>query len=131
MDKIKLTCKPLDKGGCGQEFFLEVPEGLDEYAREVHLRFAAMCGCRPCSIYQAGLFKLEDVRNKNQRIIWDHERKRDHLRDVLRGEPKNKVEIEDKIKSMEQIIGMARGDFALSSREIERLNEARKEQLSE
>lgn len=130
MNRIKATCKPVDEGGCGQEYFLEVPEGLDEYEKEVHLRFASMCGCRACSIYQCSLFKLEDVRDKNQRIIWDQERKRDHYREVLDGEPRNRPEIEGKIQGIEETISMARCDLVLSIRELARLTDARKEQLA-
>jgi ribosome-binding protein aMBF1 (putative translation factor) len=130
VSRIKTIC-PVDHGGCGREHWVDAPDDLDEDGRAYALRFAAMTGCRPCSIYQASKFKLENVRNSNQATIWDQERRRDHYRQVIAGDPRNKAELEAKVIDHERNISTARSDLVLSIRELDRLNDARVEQLQE
>lgn len=130
MSRIKTTC-PVDHGGCGREHWVDAPDDLDELGRTFALRFAAMTGCRPCSIWQASKLKLEDVRNSNQATIWDQERRRDHYRQLIAGDPRNKADLEAKVIDHERNISTARADLVLAIRELDRLNGARVEQLQE
>lgn len=131
MSTIKARCKPIDEGGCGNSFDLEAPDSLDEDGRGYALQMATWVGCPACSIYQGAIFKLEDVRDKNQSIIWDQERRRDNLARAVERGAGNRPELEEKITGIDRIISMARQDLVLALRHIAKLKEAREEQLLE
>ena len=128
--KIKTTC-PTKLGGCGREHFLEVPDDLDEEFRGQALTFAQMTGCPSCSIWQESRYSLDKVRQQNQRTIWEQERRREYLENILKAKPRNSTEIEGKIRGINAVIKVAREDLVEAVGQIARLDDARAEQLGE